>query len=308
VEDVDDGASLADFVVIADLRNRIGAQLPFEAVRKERALARVVDSDYADALMNSLNHRCGRAILGNVRFPVKGQPDRPVAGKCYTDAMCGRYSLTFDERFFARFDTVNMIQLGLHYNVAPSQIMPTIVRRSPNQVVPMVWGFVPPWEKGEKVKTLINLRDDTVLTRGWAKRYVQTQRCLVPATGFFEWQKSGTSGKIPYFIHLKTGDYFAFAGLFSTYTAPNGRQADTFAILTTQPNALMASIHNRMPVILSKEEEDEWLNPDIVELEQLKAFLDPYPDDEMEAYPVSTRVNYPGNNTPEVLIPQREGR
>jgi putative SOS response-associated peptidase YedK len=219
--------------------------------------------------------------------------------------MCGRYSLSFDEKFFARFDTVNTIQFAPHYNVAPSQIMPIIVRKSPNRVVSMAWGFVPPWEKGEKVKTLINLRDDTVLTRPWAKRFLQSHRCLVPATGFFEWKHTGTP-KTPYFIHLKSGEYFAFAGLYSTYKTPSGREVETFAILTTQPNKLMAPIHNRMPVILSKDAENAWLNPDVVEIEQLKQYLAPYPDKEMEAYPVSTKVNIPKNDIPEIIQPVSE--
>lgn len=215
--------------------------------------------------------------------------------------MCGRYSLDFDDSFFDRFETTNRIELRPHYNVAPSQTMPVVLRHSPNHVELMRWGFVPHWERGEKPKALINLRDDTLLTKSWAKKYIQTQRCIVPATGFFEWQKR-EDGKQPMYIHLKDSAYFAFAGLFSVYTHPKtGDKVNTFAIITTSPNALMAPIHHRMPVMLTKEGGETWLNPDIVEIEQIQPLLAPYPECEMEAYPVSTEVNSPAHDTPNII-------
>ena len=219
--------------------------------------------------------------------------------------MCGRYSLSFDDRFFTRFETSNTLELKSHYNVAPGQRMPVVVRHSPNTVELMIWGFVPHWEnKKEKPKALINLRDDTVVTKGWAHKYLQFQRCLVPATGFFEWKKTAVGKKIPYHLRLKVRNYFSFAGLYNTYTSSQtGKQINTYAILTTGPNALIEPIHHRMPVILSQEEEDAWLNPDLVEIEQIKLFLKPYPADQMTAHPVSTRVNYPGNDDPDVIKP-----
>lgn len=212
--------------------------------------------------------------------------------------MCGRYSLNFDNSFFDRFETTNRIELKPHFNVAPSQTMPVVLRHSPNHVELMKWGFVPHWEKGERPKALINLRDDTLLTKSWAKKYLETQRCIVPATGFFEWQKT-EPGKQPMYIHLKDSSYFAFAGLYSVYTHPKtGDKVHTFAIITTSPNALMAPIHHRMPVILSPEAEETWLNPDVAEIEQLHPLLTPYPAVKMAAYPVSSRVNNPTQDTP----------
>jgi putative SOS response-associated peptidase YedK len=219
--------------------------------------------------------------------------------------MCGRYSLDSDAGFFKRYQTRNRILFAAHYNVAPSQRMPVVVRHSPNTVELMRWGFVPHGEnKREKPKALINLRDDTVVTKAWAHPYLQRQRCLVPATGFFEWQKTAIGRKIPYHILLKDTKFFSFAGLYNTYTHPRtGKSFNTYAILTTSPNALMEPIHHRMPVILSHEDEDAWLNPDLVEIEQLNPFLKPYPAEKMTAYPVSTRVNYPDNDDLDVIKP-----
>jgi putative SOS response-associated peptidase YedK len=218
--------------------------------------------------------------------------------------MCGRYSLEFDEGFFTRYKTANTVALKSHYNVAPSQLMPTIVRHSPNSVELMLWGLIPFWEqKKEKPKGLINLRDDTIVTKSWAHRYLQSQRCLVPATGFYEWKKT-PDGKVPYYIHLKTPGYYSFAGLYSSYTHPiSGKSINTYSIITTTPNSLMQSIHQRMPAILSPADEDAWLNPDLLDFDQLKRFLKPYPANQMEAYPVPTRVNSPAHNTPDVIKP-----
>ena len=219
-------------------------------------------------------------------------------------SMCGRYSLEFDDGFFKRYKTTNTVALKSHYNIAPSQMMPAIVRHSPNTVEVMLWGLIPFWEqKKEKPKGLINLRDDTIVAKAWAHKYLQLQRCLVPATGFYEWKKT-TDAKVPFYIHLKTQSYFSFAGLYGSYTHPtSGKSINTYAIITTTPNRLMQPIHNRMPVILSPADEDAWLDPDRVEIEQLQEFLKPYPADKMNAYLVSTRVNSPAHDTPDVIQP-----
>src|SRR5689334_6616271 len=127
----------------------------------------------------------------------------------YNNRMCGRYSLEFDDDFFRRYKTANKIAFQSHYNIAPSAILPVIVAHSPNSIELMVWGLIPYWEKSERPKGLINLRDDTILKKPWAKRYIEFQRCLVPSTGFFEWKKTAES-KIPYRIFLKKKKYFSF--------------------------------------------------------------------------------------------------
>jgi putative SOS response-associated peptidase YedK len=222
--------------------------------------------------------------------------------------MCKRYSFRFDRSFFQRYQTSNGLRFEVRYNVAPSQSMPVVVRHSLNTVELMRWGFVPPWEHQKmKPKALINLRDDTVINTAWAHKYLQFQRCLIPATGFFEWQKTAIGRKIPYYIFVKDTKYFSFAGFYNSYIHPKtGKSFNTYAILTTSPNALMEQIHQRMPVILAQEDEDAWLNPDFVEIEHLKPFLKPYPAGKMAAHPVSTRVNFPSNDDQGLLKPGKK--
>lgn len=221
--------------------------------------------------------------------------------------MCGRYQFDFSDReqFRSRFQIEGDYPYGeikTRFNVSPGQLMPTITSHSPNKVEMMLWGFVPAWEKSDKPKGLINLRDDTVTQKPWALKYLESQRCLIPASGFYEWKKT-TEGKLPYYIKPKTDNYFAFAGLYSIWKHPKtGEEKKTYAIITTSPNGFMQSIHNRMPVILDPNREADWLNPDNVEAKKLGDLLNPYKGD-MTGYPVSTRVNSPANDDLQVKEP-----
>ena len=216
--------------------------------------------------------------------------------------MCGRFSLEYDDNFYKRYRLANKIPFESSYNIAPSAITPVIVAHSPNSIELMVWGLIPFWEeKNDKPHGLINIRDDSILTKRWAHKYIQFQRCLVPSTGFFEWQRT-KEGKIPYRFFLKSKKYLSFAGLYSQWKNPKtNEEVKTYAIITTSPNSVMELVHNRMPVILKEENEQDWLNPDNVEIEKLKEFLKPYPSNEMEKYPVSTRVNNPANDDQDIL-------
>ncbi len=212
--------------------------------------------------------------------------------------MCGRYGFSVkDEReFLDRFDieTVNF-ELRDSYNVAPTQEMPVIERHSPNSLHLRKWGVQPAWSK----TSLINAQAEKVATSNvWKKAFVES-RCIIPASFFYEWKRL-SDGKQPFLIKLKKQDIFGFAGLVVKYHDEKKQEHEGYVIITTTPNALMEKIHNRMPVILRKEDEDEWLNPDNVEPEKLMKFLEPYPASEMEAYPVSSLVNSPKNNFPEV--------
>jgi len=216
--------------------------------------------------------------------------------------MCGRYTLDFETSIYLRYGIKNHIDFAPRYNIAPSQSLPVITEEKPAEFTLMRWGLVPFWEeKKEKPRGLINIRDDSVLGKPWGKRYLQSQRCLVPATGFFEW-KRGNGGKTPYYFHLKNEEYFSFAGLYSTYKEPlTGQTIAAYSIITTSPNAVMKSIHHRMPVILEKKDEESWLNPDTTEPEKLKEYLHPYHGKPMEAYEVATYVNSPRNDDKSVL-------
>lgn len=211
--------------------------------------------------------------------------------------MCGRYSLEFDEGFYTRFKLSNKLSFKSNYNVAPGQTLPVVVAHSPNTMELMKWGLIPFWEeKKEKQKGLINIREDTATTKGWAHKYIQFQRCLVPASGFYEWRRD-TLGKHPYYFYLKDKKYYSFAGVYSETTDPkSGEVNKSYSIITTSANDVMKPIHDRLPVILKEEDESKWLNHDLVELEEISKFLQPYKDEGMEKYSVSENINSISNN------------
>ena len=186
------------------------------------------------------------------------------------------------------------------YNAAPAQKQLTIVNAEPEVITVSTWGFVPEWASGRKeVKAVINARAETVAIKPFFRQAFRAKRCLVLADGFYEWQKL-EGGKVPYRITLKNEEPFAFAGIWSTIHDAAGKEHQTFAIITTEANELMAPIHNRMPVILQERDEEDWLNPQ-VSLDDAQAMLAPFPAELLTAYTVSPKVNSPANNTPEVI-------
>lgn len=217
--------------------------------------------------------------------------------------MCGRFQLGTDgkdQNFGYRFNVNEKYYQTIlpNYNIAPSQKIPTVVRKSPNRLVFMKWGLIAKWDKEGK-KPIINARSETVFEKSMFRPLVETQRCLIPSTGFYEWQKTSL-GKQPYYIGLKNKELFSFAGIYDTWISLQGDKIETCAILTTEPNDLMKPIHNRMPVILNMEDEEIWLNPDIVEEEKLSPLLEPYNDENMISYMISTRINSPFNNDSQI--------
>jgi len=218
--------------------------------------------------------------------------------------MCGRYTLSIpvaalEERFHA---VLSREFLTPTYNAAPSQVLPAILNAHPHEITVSAWGFVPEWaDERPDVKPLINARAETVATRPTFRQAFRTKRCLVLADGFYEWKGAG-KGKVPYRIALKNGEPFAFAGIWSTVHDTSGRPYTTFAIITTDANERVAQIHNRMPVILHARDEATWLNPRCAP-EAAQALLVPYPADLLTLYEVSTKVNAPAYNTPDVLQP-----
>jgi putative SOS response-associated peptidase YedK len=219
--------------------------------------------------------------------------------------MCGRYGMTATPHDMTqRFDAQPVVTgLQLRFNVAPTQTMPVVVRHSPNTIELMRWGLIPRWAKEPNMGlSTINARAETVAEKRTYRRPLQFQRCLVPATGFYEWQ-STADGKVPHWIYLPDEPLFAFAGLWDAWTSPTGEEVRSYTIITCEANAFMAPIHNRMPVILSREAEEDWLNPDVVEPERLLPLLQPYPADRMAAHPVSRAVNNPRNDSPNLVQP-----
>ena len=218
--------------------------------------------------------------------------------------MCGRFTMAtnaeaLEERFRAHVSTEVAAPT---YNAAPSQAQLTILNDHPDAIVRAAWGFVPEWADGRPdVKPLINARAETVATKPFFRDAFKRKRCLVLADGFYEWKRAG-KGKVPYRIALKTEEPFAFAGIWSTVHDAQGIMQTTFAILTTEANALVAQIHTRMPVILREQDEATWLNPRL-SLDAAQALLVPLPAELLMAYEVSPQVNSPAYNTPDVLQP-----
>jgi len=216
--------------------------------------------------------------------------------------MCGRFSLQAISQVLAnRFHVDCDLNLKPRYNISPTQEIPIITSETPNKIILARWGLIPSWSKdGKPGFSMINAKAETINEKPAWKRPFETRRCLIPADGFYEW-KALPTGKQPYRIILKDESIFAFAGLYDIWNSPDGNQTVSCTIITTVPNTLMQPIHDRMPAILSRTNEQDWLRtqPASTHLTLLK----PYPAHEMHAYPISTLVNTPKNDTKEIIAP-----
>ncbi|MEO0897340.1 MAG: SOS response-associated peptidase [Bacteroidota bacterium] len=204
--------------------------------------------------------------------------------------MCGRYSYTQPmdpDQVVLPIETEGIIRP--RYNIAPSQWAPIIPDHDAGHIHFYRWGLIPHWAKDMKIGyRMINARSETILEKNSFKTPMRKYRCLVPADGFYEWKKEGSS-KQPYRITLASKEEFYMAGLYSFWNHPDGSLIPSFTVITTAPNELMAPIHNRMPVIFDKDEAGRWLDRG-ERPENLLDMLDPYPAEEMYAYPVSKDV------------------
>lgn len=218
--------------------------------------------------------------------------------------MCGRYSLVCIDDLGNRFRVHNpMIGARSHFNVSPASEMPVILRREKDEIALMHWGLVPRWTKDLKTaRKPINARAETLAEKPAFRSLLTAGRCLVPASGFFEWKKEGKR-KVPFWFHLPESPLFAFAGLYDTWTGPEGMPLMTYTILTCEPNALLAGVHNRMPAILSGEAEERWLLHDPLASQDLSRILAPYPASGMEKVPVADLVNNPSADDERVVRP-----
>ena len=216
--------------------------------------------------------------------------------------MCGRFTMTSPwELLKERFEVdIAEEEYRLRYNAAPGQDLWVIPQTTPNQAQLYHWGLVPFWAKDPKIgNRLINARAETVAEKPAFRTPFKKHRCLVLADGFYEWDKRGPQ-KVPYRVVLKDERPFAFAGICDYWKDKEGKELKTFSIITTDANDLIAKIHDRMPVILSKKDEKVWLDPALDITEAIK-MLHPYPAEEMKMYPVSTLVNKPENDIPQVI-------
>ena len=218
--------------------------------------------------------------------------------------MCGRFSLIVDASVLAGvFEIDPPRDLRPRFNIAPTQTIPIVRagRERPREWAAVRWGLVPSWAKDPKIGArMINARGETVAEKPSFRSAVAKSRCLIPADGFFEWAKTD-GGKQPNYIHFNDGRVFAFAGLWERWSKGEGEPLDTCTIITTTPNALVAPLHDRMPVILPPKVFAEWLAPQPLAAARLQDLLVPCPTDGMDAYPVSTHVNKPANDDPECI-------
>jgi putative SOS response-associated peptidase YedK len=222
--------------------------------------------------------------------------------------MCGRYTLTFDAKTLAA--AFEMVPPGFDilkgYNIAPGQHV-VIVRPERGRLVADVafWGLIPGWVKDPNLSPKpINARAETLDEKPTFRTAFRRKRCLVPASGFYEWKVEGKR-KQPFYIHPTDGDLFAFAGLMEDWQGPHGEVMVSTCIITTEPNELMADIHNRMPVILPRRVWAPWLDP-AAQTSGLRPLLVPYPARLMAAHTVSPAVGNVQNNGPELILPMAE--
>ncbi len=221
--------------------------------------------------------------------------------------MCGRFSLTVGDRDIEdEFKVKIGFDVRPRYNIAPTQeVLVLLHDGTERRLETFRWGLIPHWAQDPKIgNKLINARAETIFEKPSFRSAAKERRCLILADGFFEWAKT-EKGKIPMHIRLKSGKPFGFAGLWESWQSPEGEEVKSCAIVTTEPNELMMTIHNRMPVIVQKKLEELWLNPELKKRSELMEVLKPYPPEEMEAFPVSKLVNSPTNDRPECVTPLR---
>lgn len=225
--------------------------------------------------------------------------------------MCGRFTLAADpSQIREAFPFVSVPEeTPRRYNVAPSQPIAVVPNDGKNRLDYFVWGLIPFWAKDPEIgNRMINARAETLAEKPAYRAAFRRRRCLVLADGFYEWKQTpGRKVKEPIYFRLKNGKPFAFAGLWEIWNSADGSQVLSCAIITTQPNALVTPVHNRMPAILTPEAYPAWLDPGEKNPDELSGLLASYPAEQMTAYPVSTLVNSPNNESPECILEQKEG-
>jgi putative SOS response-associated peptidase YedK len=225
--------------------------------------------------------------------------------------MCGRYVIEWlpdeiTERFQLRRIPASLFE---SFNAAPTQELPVVVETDAEGRVlrPMRWGLIPRWSKpGEKgAPAPFNARAESVLEKAMFRSLVAKKRCLVPANGYFEWKPVG-GRKQPYLFTLKDQELFAFAGLYDEGTGVDGEPVASYTVLTTDANTFASAYHHRMPVILRREDEEEWASPEQTDAHAVTQLLRQYPADLMEARPVSPAINNVRNNDRSLIVPEDE--
>ncbi len=230
--------------------------------------------------------------------------------------MCGRAYQTYTEdELYVRYihESSKRRPLGLrpNYNLAPTQLSPIVlIEKDVLTIRPLRWGLVPFWAKDVKSAakySLINAKGEEIAEKRSYKAAFERRRCIVPVTGFYEWKREGEGPKRPFAIHSAQEPILSLAGVWEHWEGRDGAASvDSFSIITTEANATMSRVHDRMPVILSPKNEAEWLDPSNHDLRSLQKLLKPASEKLLEMHEISPLVNAPRNNRPEVLTPVEE--
>jgi putative SOS response-associated peptidase YedK len=210
--------------------------------------------------------------------------------------MSERYALFEIENLRERYQLANGVPKGVKasYNISPVQLAPVVVNRNGvNELVRMKWGLIPQGAKDTnsvfRYKTF-NVKSEGILTKPATRELVSTQRCIIPVNGFYQWHQTA-EGKQAYFVRVKNQPIFSLAGIYSSWTDPEGKVVETYSIVTTQPNVEIATISRRMPVILHPEDEATWLDPSLESVSTLYGLMGPYTDGQLHIKQVGSAID-----------------
>lgn len=223
--------------------------------------------------------------------------------------LCGRFTLGVTmEELMLRYmldDIPEYIDYRPRYNIAPTQqVIAVIHDGARRRAGTLRWGLIPHWAKDISIGSkLINARSETLLEKPAFRESFLRKRCLIPADGFYEWQKQENGKKAPFRITMQDQGIFSFAGLYDIWISPEGKKVSSCTIITTRPNSLMSPIHDRMPVVIPPGQEELWLNRSVQRPEEISPLLIPYPASQMQAYPVSAAVGKVANDSIELISP-----
>lgn len=217
--------------------------------------------------------------------------------------MCGRFVCDLPPGIVSELFAVSApADIPRSFNITPSsRILAVRYQETGKELALLRWGLIPSWVKDSAaVKAIINARSETAQEKPFFRQALRKRRCIIPANGFFEWQRTGNS-KQPYYIRMKSDEIMGLAGIWESRTSPDGERRETCAVLTVSANSLIRTIHERMPVIIRPDDYPLWLDRDIVDPTLVKQLCVACPAELLEMYPVSSLVNNPRNNSPECI-------
>ena len=218
--------------------------------------------------------------------------------------MIERYSITASpEKLEKRFRTDVLDTYSPNFNAAPTHLLPVITTISPQGISTFYWGTSPAWSKNKTLsEKIINIRTESIPEKPMLKKGLMKNRCIVPADGFYAWRKVGRKTSIPYRLVTNDQDLFSFAGIWEEFEDTDGNEFHTFSIITVESTGVVATIHERMPVIFTREQEEIWMDKHSTENDLLELLV-PYPSEKINYYPVSPRINNANMNVPSLIVP-----